>query len=244
MFLLKKLLTAWLFPPVGLALPTLAGAALLATRRRRLGIACILFGQGLLIALSLPVVATALIRSVERYPALDGTRLAQAQAIVVLGGGSHYAAPEYGGEDTVSAVSLQRVRYGAKLARDSGLPLLVTGGAVSGGRAEARSMAALLLQEFKLPVRWVEDLARDTRENARFSARQLKAAGVSRIVLVSHAYHLARAVPLFEAEGLAVVAAPTMFAVSPVGIEAWLPSTGALQDSYVALHEWAGRLLA
>lgn len=244
MFLLKKLLTAWVFPPMGLVLLTLAGVGLLLLRRRRLGLACILFGQGLLAALSLPVVAAALMHGVERYPALTDAALTHGQAIVILGGGSHYRAPEYGGEDTVSAASLQRARYGARLARQSGLPLLVSGGAVYGGRAEALSMQALLRDEFRLPVRWVEDRSRDTRENAQYAARLLKEAGLTRIVLVSHAYHLARAVPLFEAQGLTVTAAPTMFQPPQAGIEAWLPSVGALQNSYIALHEWLGRYLA
>jgi len=244
MFLLKKLLTAWVFPPMGLVLLTLAGVGLLLLRRRRLGIACIVFGQGLLAALSLPVVAAALMHGVERYPAVDAAALGQGQAIVVLGGGSHLAAPEYGGEDTVSAASLQRVRYGARLARQSGLPLLVSGGAVYGGRAEALSMQAVLRDEFRLPVRWVDDRSRDTRENAQYAARLLKEAGLTRIVLVSHAYHLARAVPLFEAQGLTVTAAPTMFEAQRQGLDAWLPSLDALRSSRLALHEWVGRYLA
>jgi len=242
MFLLKKLLVAWIFPPMGPVLLTIFGLFLL--HRRRLGFYCIVLAQSLLGLLSLPVVAAALIHSVERYPPIPEAGLKQAQAIVILGGGSHYAAPEYGGEDTVSAASLQRSRYGAWLWRQSGLPLLVSGGLVYGDKAEAESMRAVLEAEFKVPVRWVENRSRDSRENARYSADMLKAAGVRRIALVSHAYHLSRAVPLFEAQGLEVIPAPTMFEDELPGIEAWLPSAEALNQSYQALHEWVGRFAA
>lgn len=243
MFLLKKFLVAWAFPPAGLILLALVGIVLLFHHRRRLGLACILVAQGLLLALSLPLVASALIRSVERYPAIAPGALRQAQAIVVLGGGSHYAAAEYGGEDTVSAPSLQRVRYGAWLARQSRLPLAVTGGVVYRGRAEALSMGEVLQDEFHVPVRWVESEARNTKENALYTARLLKADGIQRIALVSHGYHLARAVPLFEAQGLQVLPAPTMLSAPVEGVEAWLPSAGGLDVSNRALMEWVGRAL-
>lgn len=244
MFLLKKLLTAWLFPPAGLVLLSLLGLVLLIRRRIRLGVTCMLLGQGALLLLSLPVIASALIRSLEVYPAAAPAELATVQAVVILGGGTRYGAPEYGGEDTVTAATLERLRYGAKLAREYRLPLLVTGGAVYGGRPEAVSMQTVLTGEWGLPVRWVEDQARDTRENARLSARMLKAAGITRVALVSQAWHLPRAVPLFVAEGLTVVPAPTAFTESQPLLEAWLPSAEALRVSRQALHEWVGRFLA
>lgn len=244
MFLLKKLLTAWLLPPAGLVLLSLLGLALIWRRRVRWGVALILLGQGGLLVLSLPAVALALLRSLETCPVPPSRALSQVQAVVVLGGGSRYAAPEYGAADTVSAATLERLRYGAKLAREHRLPLLVTGGSVYGGRAEAISMQAVLHEEWSLPVRWVEDRARDTRENARFSASLLQAAGITRIALVSQAWHLPRAVPLFEAAGLTVVPAPTAFSGPLPSLEAWLPSAEALRVSRQALHEWLGRYLA
>ena len=244
MFLLKKLLAGWIFPPMGLVLLSLIGVFLLFRHRRGLGIACILLAQGLLGMLSLPVVAGVLIHSLERYPAIEAAELKQAQAIVILGGGSYYAAPEYDGEDTVAGSALERVRYGARLARQSGLPVLVTGGVVYGGRPEAQSMQQVLEQEFKVPVRWVEGQSRDTRENALYSAVLLKAAGVKKVALVSNAWHLARAVPLFEAQGITVSPAPTVFSTGGSGFENLLPSAGALMTSATALREWVGRYLA
>ena len=69
-------------------------------------------------------------------------------------------------------------------------------------------MSASLARDFHIEPRWVEDRSRDTFQNAQFSARMLKAAGVSRIILVTDAAHEWRAVHEFTSAGLAVVPAP------------------------------------
>ena len=243
LFILKKLIAALALPPVGLLLLAAGGLLLI---RRRPGTGRTLAGLSLavLLLISVPVVSDTALRSLEIYPALAAGRPLEADVIVVLAGGTNYQAPEYGG-DTVSALSLVRCRYGARLARETGLPVLVTGGSVYGGRAEARSMAAVLTDEFGVPVRFIEDASRDTRENAVLSARLLKAAGFTRVALVSHAFHLRRAVPLFEAEGLTVVPAPTAFTTEmPSAWERWLPSALALRHMNWFCHEWLGRLVA
>jgi len=198
--------------------------------------------------LSLPLVGNRLQRMVETAPPLPPTpqqtlqALAQTQAIVVLGGGSYLAAAEYGG-DTVSRHTLLRLRYAARLQRISGLPLLVSGGAPFGSRPEAVSMRQVLTEEFGVPVRWLEDASLDTAQNAEFSARLLRQDGIVRIALVSEAAHMARAVEMFQRQGLTVLAAPTGFANdSPVLLEDLLPNAEALENSRAALHEWLGRL--
>ncbi|MDE1990055.1 MAG: YdcF family protein [Betaproteobacteria bacterium] len=243
MFLLKKILSALLLPPFGLVLLGLSGLWL-SRRHRRAGLALAAFALTLLGTLSLPWVADALMHSLERDAPVSRAGLAQAQAIVILGGGRYPAAPEYGGADTVNRETLERLRYGARLQRQSGLPLLVSGGAPWGGRPEAEAMKAVLEEDFRGQVRWVEGRSRDTAENAAFSARLLKEAGITRIVLVSQAWHLARAVALFEGQGLAVLPAPTGYATEEPGWPAQvLPRLGALERSSVALHEWLGVLL-
>lgn len=242
MFILKKLIASLVLPPAGPLLLILLGLCLL-KRRPRLGKLLIGLAVAVLFALSLPVVSTRLMRSVEPYPALSAADLDQAQAIVVLGGGSYRDAPEYGG-DVAGVSSLERIRYAAWLFRQRPLPILVTGGAPFGGKPEARLMADALAQEFLTPVRWIEDQSRDTAENAEFSARLLKAAKVQRIVLVSHASHLPRAMLLFQREGLLPIPAPTVITQSSDnGIEAWLPDAGALGMSRRALTEWLGYLV-
>ena len=119
-----------MLPPTGPLLLALAGLALLG-RRPRLGRALAWLGLGALLVLSLPLVSHALLRSLEA-PALDLRRPGEAQAIVILGGGIRRNAAEFGG-DTLARLTLERVRYGALVARTTRLPVLVSGGSVFGG---------------------------------------------------------------------------------------------------------------
>lgn len=243
-FLLKKFISALLLPPTGLALLGLLGLALcLARKRRALGNSLIAVSLLALLTLSLPSVADALLARLETSPPLTTAQLKTAQAIVILGGGTLYQAAEYGGKDTVKAGTLVRLRYGARLARSSGLPLLVSGGPVYAGTAEAISMKTALEQDFGVPVKWTESAAKDTADNARYSAAILKQAGIQRIALVTHAWHMPRAASLFRAEGLDVIAAPTSFSQpSQSFVENWLPSAEQLDRSQIALHEMLGLL--
>ncbi|MDP2824466.1 MAG: YdcF family protein [Sulfuritalea sp.] len=243
MFLLKKILAALILPPTGPLLLALFGLWLTRLKSRRwqhggLWLATLsLLG---LLLLSLPFVGNALMAPLEPHPPIAPEQLQRVQAIVILGGGSYHAAPEYGG-DTVGYTTLERLRHGARLARLSRLPLLVTGGAPFGGRPEAESMRDALEQDFGVKVRWVEAVSRNTAENASLSASMLRAAGVTRIALVSHGWHLPRAIPLFEQQGLEVMPAPTAFSTgSPSLVEDLLP--GALMRSRWALNEYLGQL--
>lgn len=241
MFLLKKILSALVLPPMGPLLLAFAGLWL-ARRRPRLGRWLILVGLIALLVLSIPWAARQLLRSLEDSPPITPEALARAQAIVVLGAGSYTGAPEYGG-DTVGRMGLERLRYAARLARRSGLPVLLSGGAPFGGRPEAESMAQVLTTELGIDPRWIESASRDTGENASFSAALLRPSRVRQIALVTHAWHMPRARALFEQQGLTVLPAPTGFATDPSSaIENWLPGASALGDSRLALHEWLGRL--
>jgi uncharacterized SAM-binding protein YcdF (DUF218 family) len=242
MFLLKKLLTTLILPPAGPILLAFLGLWLMRSQSRRWrngGLWLAILSLAGLLLLSMPIVGKALMAPLEQYPPISAAQLQRAQAIVILGGGSYFA-PEYGG-DTVGSATLERLRYGARLARESRLPLLVTGGAPTGGRPEGELMRDTLEQDFGVKVRWVETASRDTTENASLSAPLLKAAGISRIALVSNGWHLPRAIPLFAKQGLEVTPAPMAF----ISGESSLPTAllpGGLGASREALHEYLGQL--
>ncbi|PKO83722.1 MAG: YdcF family protein [Betaproteobacteria bacterium HGW-Betaproteobacteria-11] len=245
MFLAKKVIASLLLPPLGPVLLALFGLVLSRAKSRRwryAGLVLSTVSLGLLVALSLPIVSAALLAPLQTLPPATPARLSRAQAIVVLGAGIRPAAAEYGG-DTVNARGLERLRHAARLARQTQLPLLVTGGAPFGGRPEADTMAETLHDDFAVAVRWRETASRDTAENAAFSAALLHAAGIQRIALVSHAWHLPRAVALFEQAGLEVIPAPTAAYRPPAdALVRWLPSAAALERSTIALHEYLGLL--
>ncbi|WP_374615128.1 YdcF family protein [Sphingorhabdus sp.] len=240
MIALKKALLALLLPPTGPIL--LACSGLLLTRRRpRLG--KFIVGGSLigLLVLATPWVAGRLVSTLQWYPALNTKQLNDRQAIVVLGGGSYRQAPEYGG-DTIGYASLERLRYALYLSKRSNLPILATGGAPEGGRSEAETIRDSAENDFAGAIRWVETASFDTADNARLSAALLQPEGIIRIVLVSHAWHLPRAVARFEANGFDVLPAPTAFSITPTDASALLPSAAALAASSRALHEWLGIL--
>ena len=237
---LKLLISLLLLPPGnGLALLCLAGVF----RRRRWAFGLAVFGTALLAAQCVTPVADLLIASLERQNAPLAQGKPDAGAIVILGSGLVTDAAEYGG-DTATDRTLIRTRYGAALARQYGLPVLVTGGRpLKAARSEAEVMAGILQHEFGVAVRWQEAASMDTAENAALSAALLKTADIRRIVLVTHAFHMPRARRLFEQAGLEVIPAPTAFFTHPhttwEPIE-FLPQAYALRTSYYALHEWLG----
>ncbi|TAK90354.1 MAG: YdcF family protein [Burkholderiaceae bacterium] len=243
-FLLKKILSALLLPPFLPWLLVIVGLLFLRWRPW-LGRCLTALGIVLGIALSLPLVVGPMTAPLEKFVVPDHATLASAQAIVILGGGMTPNAPEYGGA-TVGYRTLERVRYGARLARELKLPVLVTGGAPQKHEAEADVMAATLKDDYGIAPRWVENESLDTRQNARYSHVLLRKAGIHRIVLVTHAAHMRRAVNEFEATGLEVIPAPTAFFTGSdekeLTLGTFLPSATTSYVGWYALHEWLGLL--
>lgn len=240
-FGLHLLLRTLILPP---ASPLLVGAAglLLCRRRPRLGMALCAVCIVTLWALSVPILADALARSAEDYPALDPAHLtasqARAQAIVILGGGFRSDAPEAGGDAPSVAADLRLIE-GAKAARATHLPILVSGSA-----REAVAMRRFMEEDLGLPVRWVESASSNTHENAVFSAVILGKEGIRRIILVTSSPHMTRAAAEFTAAGFEVTAAPAeMLTRDQHGALLFVPSVMALYRSHSALYELIGRLV-
>jgi uncharacterized SAM-binding protein YcdF (DUF218 family) len=235
-FWLKALFKALVLPPTGPLLIAVAGLWMIG-RFRRGGQIVAWTGILLLLALSTPMVAFWLLTLVDSSKPFDSKDAEGAQAIVILGGGIRRHAAEYGG-DTLGSLTLERVRYGAEVARLIHLPVLVTGGSVLGGEPEAKLMRAALEREFSVPVRWAELRSRNTHENAARSAEILGAAKISRVVLVAHSFDMPRARAEFAAQGIETIPAPT--GIPSGNIDSLLdviPSMGALRGSYFALYE-------
>jgi uncharacterized SAM-binding protein YcdF (DUF218 family) len=247
---LKMLLRTLLLPPAGPLL--LAGVGLWLLARRRAGAAAatragwllVIAGLASLWVLATPVVAEGLTRLAERYPALDLGSPTHAQAIVILSGGEARGwAPEYGGP-AAGRELLERLTYGAYVARRTGLAVLISGTA-----DDVAAMGAVLWRDFGIRARWTDAESRDTFDNAQFSSRLLRADGVRRILLVTSSVHERRATEEFVSAGLAVEPAPVHVWVSHRHVIAdYLPDAAGLRQSADALHELLGdamrRLLA
>lgn len=240
-WLLTNLTAALLLPPLNLLL--LLGAGLLLLRCcPKIANTLLVAGFGLLWLLSTPFVVESGMHWLESgFKPVMQPDADEAQAIVILGGSLYFHAPEYGGEHTANAITLQRLSYGARLHRETGLPVLTTGGAINRHLPEGMLMAQRMQADFQVPVRWAEGKAINTYENARFSADMLKQAGISRIYLVTHAWHMPRSVMAFRNAGLDVIPAPMAFTTRYRNdVFAFVPSAAALRDSYILMHELIG----
>ena len=233
----SQLFGAFLLPPGGLLLLAFIGE-LLSWRWLKTGRIITLSALAAIYLLSTPRVADSLMKVLDPPRSASTLDLKSVDAIVVLGGGKAAFAPEYDGVASVRADTLERLRYAARLARETGKPLMV-----SGGTPDSTAMVDALTHDFGVPVRWVEARSRTTFENARESARLLNADGMHRIALVSQAWHLPRAAPAFAAQGLDIVPAPTgNWGYEARGWLAWLPRSAALNSSSTVLRELAGAL--
>ena len=241
-WLATQLAAAALLPPFSIVLLLVAGLSV-QRHHQRLGLSLILLATLALYGLSTPWVGGLLLKSLEISGPVSQPALKSADAIVILGGGRRLREAEYGG-DTLNSISLERLRYAAFLHRASGLPILASGGVANCGTlAESRIMQHILQSEYGLSAKWIEDASSTTWENAQYAAPLLKQAGVQRIVLVTHAWHLRRAVPLFESQGLSVIPAGIQFSSTDANsILDLLPTSAGLRDSTFALHEWLGIL--
>jgi uncharacterized SAM-binding protein YcdF (DUF218 family) len=202
---------------------------------------------------TIPLTANLLSHTIQPYQPVSEQILsdpaAAAQAIVVLAGGIRYYAPEYDGDD-IALRTLGRVRYAARLARRSGLPLLVSGGSSDSEReaslSEGIMMQRLLRSEFALDNEiWIEDNSQNTRENAINCSLILRSRGIDTVFLVTQAAHMVRAMTAFQHNGIKVIPAPTLFFNEQpelLDIYSWIPSTVAIDSIRYTVYEWLGRL--
>lgn len=239
---LRAIVNLFFLPPGGNLLLLVMGIALL-RYRPRIARALLWTGTGTLLLLAMPMVSNALTRATGSFEVFHN-RDPAAQAIVILAA-ERRSAPEFGGA-TVGPRTLERLQIGARIARETGLPVLLSGGRL---RVQDRESTAELMErslegEFGLSARWLEVESRTTWENAQRSAAILQKAGVHEVILVTHYAHMHRAAADFAAAGITTQPAPTCFPVLtfPTVLAALWPRTDSLRDSSSALHELYGLL--
>jgi len=266
-FDLKVLVRTLVMPPALPLMLLMAGLLLLAWGSRRAGqvrswaaeprssalqrLGLRLAGLGLGLAYLLSIGATAdllgawLERGQYRFEVGNTSVQGNPGALVVLGGGTvrdGVGAPD---RERLKEGTLQRVVEGARIARASGLPVLVSGGTPLGLKRPEAHVMRDTLEQLGTRVRWVEDQSRDTAENARMSVAILHEAGVSNIILITHAYHMPRARLTFEGVGLVVNPAPHDFMGGhwrEWKARDFLPRAQDAELIALCLHELLGRL--
>lgn len=231
-----------LMPPMCLLIATPAGA-LIAFRWRRTGLAIVLLSSLTLFALCTQFVSDRLLAAVEKQdPLPTPAALARAQAIVVLAGDVYHGKPG-GVPDDIGLLTLGRLREAAALYHARPLPILLTGGvAANDAESTAALMARSLERDFGIRPAWLEQRSNNTFENTTYSASILKAHGISRVIVVTQAWHLPRAIWSFEHAGIAAIPAPVERVYPGSGID-WNefdPDYASFARSFFALHEMMG----
>ncbi|MDG4597928.1 MAG: YdcF family protein [Candidatus Contendobacter sp.] len=249
MLLLTKILSQLVYPLLASLLLAVGAGVLLWRGRRRSGGWLLGVALGWLWLWSTPAFSDWLRVTLEqRYPPAPLEQLLAADAIVVLGGVAETAAPPPRPDPNLGA-AIDRVWHAAHLYRAGKAPwILVSGGNLpwSGGEQPESLVMAKLLQEWGVPAAAVlqESTSRTTRENRDRSLPILQARGVRRVLLVTSALHMPRALALFQATELEVIPAPTDFETrfpSNAHPLRWLPDAQALADGSRAFKEYLGR---
>lgn len=181
------------------------------------------------------------------YPPIAARKLPNADVIVLLGGAIRGKASE----ETLADMSGlgDRVLFAVTAFNASKAPLiLVTGGAPEGDDSEAMQireiLVALGVPHDKIVL---ETRNRDTLDNRLYMPEKLRSIGAESVLLVTSAFHMRRALWVFEPLDVNVYAAPTDHQVLPGGDDApsplsFLPSVKALQLTTWAFHEGIGYL--
>ena len=257
----KPILTALALPPVPWILLMLVGARMMFWRRSLSWLIMLIGAAGIWLSCTTAVAHWLEKTALKPPPAMTPDRIAELKriggaagnkvAIVVLGAGRETMAPEYGAAN-LHHLSLQRLHYGVWLSRQTGAPMLFSGGvghADSVGVSEAEIAARVAEQDYAKPLTWTETESRDTRENAVRSIAVLKPAGITDLVLVTHGYHMPRSTRAFQVEAqragvsLRVWPAPMGLAQpSERPVLHWLPTSEGFQRTRVVLRELAGLL--
>jgi len=256
-FFLSKLLPA-LVSPVGLACLLIAGSLIAQLRgRSRSAIAFDAVALAILLVMGSPATARRLAYSLEMQD-VAVVPLPSADAIVVLGG---VTAPAFPPQPTVHLTGgADRLTYAAELYRTHHGALMV----LSGGRMpwseslppESAQMSTIV-QMLGVPASAIveEAASRNTHENAVFTRRLLLAHNIRKILLVTSAMAMPRALAVFRLQGIDAIPAPTDFTPSSrSGSEGWvgdllaealglIPSSAGLDKSSAAIHEYEGLVL-
>jgi uncharacterized SAM-binding protein YcdF (DUF218 family) len=252
----KPVLAALLLPPVPLLVLVLVGARMILWQRF-LGWMLVLLSVILLWVGACAGVGEWMGRALmSQPPPLSAERLAALKkaaggskpnvVVLILGGGREALAPEYG-VASLSDLSLERLRYGVWLSRETGAPMMFSGGlghASEPGTTEADVAAEIAQREFLRPMRWLENKSRDTRENAQYSAAMLRDLDVTQVVLVTHGWHMPRALAAFK-EAAAREKAQWEVVPAPMGLGQavertalrWIPSAEGFQLVRAVLRE-------
>lgn len=249
MFFLKKLMGHLCMPMSIIMILMLIGLVLVwTTRKQRTAKVILSLSVVLFVGMGYGFFSYTALRALENsYPPLSLATLQQSNAhtIVVLGGG-HYRCSAASPVSQLSQETLVRLIEGLRLQKLlPGAQVILSGGNYDGAECDASLMRKVALELGVDPVGIVvEDESKDTKDEARIIKKML---GEERPILVTSAYHMPRAMALFEGQGMQPIAAPVgHMAQCPffATVDSFFPSTKRISEAENVLHEVLGIISA
>jgi uncharacterized SAM-binding protein YcdF (DUF218 family) len=245
MVYILRLLYAWLLPPgLFILLFLIAFWRFRRTKKQRwLALPLIV-----MYLLSIDTVADRLIKPLEDYwTQPPASKLQEAQAIVVLGGGACDEAPDFDGTGQISTEADDRFLMGLRLHKALHLPIILSGGPGYERSDTEADIAARTLQACGVMEKYLikEHRSRNTKENAVYTKEICQQKGYRKALLVTSAYHMPRSVMLFQREGLDIIPYPSGYRTdrqTKMNAFSYTPSSDALRNSAIAMKEYLGIL--
>ncbi len=232
MFIISKIITAFLLPP-GIFIIFLLLFALKSKQRKRL----IFLGVFIWI-ISIKPISNLFLYPLENIKPLNK----KAPFVVVLGGGIV-------NKDIFksSPHQFKRVIYGVIIAKKNNIPLIFTGGGVGNEANGVKHDIDYLEKSFNFKIKtYFENKSKNTKQNAYLTAKLFqKHHFKKKIYLVTSAFHMKRAMIDFKKAGFKIIPKPTDFLSNYHYV--WydfLPSMDYLYKTYLALHEYLGIIKA
>jgi uncharacterized SAM-binding protein YcdF (DUF218 family) len=236
-----------LYPP-SLCMLLLVCAVLAAlTLRKQLAITLTAVGLVWVLLWSLPSATLYFGGKLEsRYPFQLPENLSQGDVIVVLGGNTQANRANWF-EPFNRATATDRVDRAAALYFAGRAPkILLSGGAYEGRVSEAQGMAKVLRQK-GIPdsALILEKESRNTHENTVLTQIALNNPAHQKILLVTSALHMPRALASFQKQGMSAIpagVAPQISLPDDYALNPWLPHTRSLEASRTIIKEYFGLL--
>ena len=239
------MVTPFILPPGIFILDLIfSGALLIFLKRRKVGIFNLTLGLLLWIFCSAPF-SNYLIGTLESE--FDITPNVTGDSIILLGGGIIDGVPDFSGFGTPTDSMLGRIVTAVRIQKKSGIPIIVSGGRVYKNVSSEAQIAKRFLVDLGVAAGQilVEENARDTYENAKYTKEICLRKNYQRPILVTSAFHMKRALLAFQKIGLDVIPYPAGFRsknVQDLGWFSYLPRSGSLEGTADAIHEYLGIL--
>lgn len=175
------------------------------------------------------------------------SEIKDAQAIVVLAGGSYDGVPDFDGTGQNSESSTVRLAAGLRIHRLLHLPIILSGGRTNNNTDTEANLEYRFLKACGVEEEYLirEDRSQNTAENAKFAKEICNQYQYDKVILVTSAFHMPRAVAFFKREGIIVYPYPTDYKTSKYPVMnalAFIPSAGSLYNTSITMKEYIGLL--